>query len=42
VDGDANLFQIVCALSTPRCFARRLHGRQKQRNQHTDDRDHDQ
>jgi hypothetical protein len=41
--GEPNLFQIVLALSAPRRFAGRLHRRQQQRDQYSDDRyDHQQ
>jgi hypothetical protein len=39
---DADLLQIIDALAAASRFARGLHGRQKQRNQNTDDRNDDQ
>jgi hypothetical protein len=36
------LLHVVDALGAPRRFSRGLHGRQKQRYQNADDRDHDQ
>ncbi len=42
VNGDADLFEIVVALSPPRGFASRLNSGEQQRNQHRDDRDDDQ
>ena len=38
---NAKLSQVVGALRAPRRLARGLHGRQQQRDQHADDRDHD-
>ena len=38
--GQPNLLEIVRALGPPRRFASRLHRRQEQRHQDTDDRDH--
>ncbi len=40
--GDAELHQVVDALGSPRGLTRCLDGRQEQRNQYRDDRDHDQ
>ena len=37
-----NCFILFCALAVPRRFAGRLHGRQQQRDQQADYRDHDQ
>jgi hypothetical protein len=39
---DAELFHVVDATAPPGGLARGLHGRQQQRNQDADDRDHDQ
>jgi hypothetical protein len=39
MQGQADLFQVVCTLSAPRRFTRRLHRRQQQRDQNADDRD---
>src|SRR5262245_50248322 len=41
VRGQADLFEVVVALRSPRSFARRLHGRQQERNQDGDDGDND-
>jgi hypothetical protein len=40
VNGDAELLEIVAARHPPGRFAGRLHGRQKERNQHADNGDH--
>jgi hypothetical protein len=42
VSSDANLLQSVLALRSPRSSPSGLHGRQEQRNQHSDDGDDDQ
>ena len=42
VQGEPDLFEIVGALNPPRRLARSLDGRQEQRDQDRDDRDHDQ
>ena len=42
VNRDAKLMQIIDAMRPPCGLAGRLHGRQQQRDQHADDRDHDQ
>ena len=42
VHSDADLMQIVRAAHAPGGFPRRLHGRQKQRNEQPDDGNHDQ
>jgi hypothetical protein len=39
--GQANLLEIVLALAAARRFASSLHGRQKQRDEDTDDRNDD-
>ena len=39
---DADLLEVVGALHPPGGFPRGLHGRQQQRDQDPDDRDHDQ
>ena len=41
VQGDSDLLEIVDALHPPRGFTSRLDRREKQRDQHGDDRDHD-
>ncbi len=41
VERDADLFEIVGALNSPRCFPRDLHRGQEQRDQNRDDRDDD-
>jgi hypothetical protein len=41
-DPDPNLPQVVLALSSPPRLARRLHGRNQQCDENTDDRDDDQ
>jgi hypothetical protein len=41
VHGDADLFHVADALCAPGGFAGGLHGRQQERDQNTDDRDHD-
>jgi hypothetical protein len=41
VEAEPDLLQVVETLGTPRGFSGRLHGRQQQRNQHTDNRDDD-
>jgi hypothetical protein len=41
-EGDADLVQVIGALSPPRRFTRRLHGRQQKGDQHPDDGDDDQ
>jgi hypothetical protein len=40
--GQADLLELIRALSASSRFARRLNGRQQQRDQNADDRNHDQ
>lgn len=40
VQSKPDLLEIILALCSSSCFASLLHGRQKQRNQDRDDRDH--
>ena len=42
VQRQADLLQVVLALKSPGRLARRLHGRQEQRDQYPDNRDNDQ
>jgi len=42
VVSQAELFEVVRATGTVGCFAHLLHGREQQRDQHSNDRDHDQ
>jgi hypothetical protein len=42
VQCQADLLQVVDALASPGCLARRLHGGQEQGDQHRDDRDDNQ
>jgi hypothetical protein len=42
VRGQADLFEIIRALSPPRCLTGRLHSRQEQSDQNGYNRDHDQ